>query len=100
VSFILDSDHCVAILRGRLDPSSHIAPTTPLFITAITVSELVYGAYKSDRRDKHLAQVNLLLDSVTVLPFDEGQRAAAARSKICSARQARRSASLIYRSPA
>lgn len=70
MSFILDTDHCIAILRGGLDVSLHIQPATPLFVTAITVSELVYGAHKSDRVSQHLAQVSLLLDAVTVLPFD------------------------------
>jgi tRNA(fMet)-specific endonuclease VapC len=71
VSVILDTDHCIAILRGKLDVSEHIEPTTSLYVTAITVSELVYGAYKSDRASAYLAQVDLLLDSVTILPFDE-----------------------------
>jgi tRNA(fMet)-specific endonuclease VapC len=71
VSFILDTDHCIAILRGKLDVSEHIEPTTSLSVTAITVSELTYGAHKSDRASAHLAQVELLLDSVTILPFDE-----------------------------
>jgi tRNA(fMet)-specific endonuclease VapC len=71
VSFILDTDHCIAILRGKLDISKHIEPTTNLYVTAITVSELTYGAHKSDRASSHLAQVNLLLDSVIILPFDE-----------------------------
>jgi tRNA(fMet)-specific endonuclease VapC len=71
VSFVLDTDHCIAILRGKLDVSVHISPTANLYVTAITVSELVYGAHKSDRASAHLAQVDLLLDAVTVLPFDE-----------------------------
>jgi tRNA(fMet)-specific endonuclease VapC len=71
VSFILDTDHCIAILRGKLDVSEHIEPTTSLYVTAIAVSELVYGAHKSDRASAHLAQVDLLLDSVTILPFDQ-----------------------------
>lgn len=67
---MLDTDHCVAILRGQLDVGTHVEPTMPLFATAITVSELVYGAYKSNRPEHHLAQVDQLLDGVTVLPFD------------------------------
>jgi len=70
VSCILDTDHCIAILRARLDVGHHVAPTTPLFVTAISVSELIYGVYKSDRVADHLAQVVLLLAGVTVLPFD------------------------------
>ena len=70
MSLILDTDHCIAILRGQLDAGEHIEPSTPLFITAISVSELVYGAFKSDRPEHHLHQVNTLLEGVTVLPFD------------------------------
>ena len=69
MSLILDTDHCIAILRGQLDVDRHIQPTTAIFITSITVSELVYGAFKSDRPEHHLRQVDLLLESVTVLPF-------------------------------
>ena len=70
MSFVLDTDHCVGILRGQLDVGAHVESTMPLFVTAITVSELVYGAHKSNRPEHHLAQVDLLLDGVTVLPFD------------------------------
>ena len=47
-----------------------MASDIPLYVTAITVSELTYGAYKSERPAANLAQVNTLLDSVTVFPFD------------------------------
>ena len=70
MSFILDTDHCVEILRGRLDVNTHIPAAVPLFSTAITVSELIYGAYKSARPEYHLTQVKLLLDGLTILPFD------------------------------
>jgi tRNA(fMet)-specific endonuclease VapC len=70
VSYILDTDHCVAVLRGRLDVGSRVAPDIPLYVTAITVGELTYGAYKSERPADNLAQVNTLLDGVTTLLFD------------------------------
>ena len=70
MSYILDTDHCIAILRGQLDISTKISLDTPLFITAITVSELSYGAHKSQRPEHHLAQVDLLIAGVTVLPLD------------------------------
>ena len=84
MSFILDTDHCIAILRGHLDIRSKIDSTTPLFITAITVSELIYGAYKSQRPEHHLAQVELLIESVTVLPFDTsaGRRCGALKDSL------------------
>lgn len=70
MSFILDSDHCIAILRKQLDVSTWINPHTPLFVTAITVSELTFGAHKSARVAHNLTQVDLLLAGMTVLPFD------------------------------
>jgi tRNA(fMet)-specific endonuclease VapC len=70
VSFILDSDHCIAILRKRLDVSAWVNPQVRLFVTAITVSELTFGAHKSARVAHNLAQVDLLLDGMTILPFD------------------------------
>ena len=65
MSFILDTD-----LRGRLDMRSHVTQATSLFITTITVSELVYGAYKSDRPSHHLLQINHFFNKVTILPFE------------------------------
>lgn len=70
MSFILDSDHCIAILRKQLDVSAWINPQAALFVTAITVSELTFGAHKSARVAHNLAQVDLLLAGMTVLPFD------------------------------
>jgi tRNA(fMet)-specific endonuclease VapC len=62
-------------LRGRLKWKDRVTPNTSLFITAVTVSELVFGAYKSERLADNLTLGDLLLKTVTVLPFD----AAAAR---------------------
>jgi len=70
MSFILDTDHCVAVLRGRLDVNRFVEPGAVLYITAITVSELIYGAHKSDRPEAHLAAIDELLTAVAVLPFD------------------------------
>jgi tRNA(fMet)-specific endonuclease VapC len=47
-----------------------VAADTPLYVTAITVSELACGAYKSERLGDNLAQVSTLLDGVTTLAFD------------------------------
>jgi tRNA(fMet)-specific endonuclease VapC len=70
VSVILDSDHCIAILRKQLDVTTRFNPQTPLFVTAITVSELTFGAHKSARVAHNLAEVDVLLNGVTILPFD------------------------------
>ena len=63
---ILDSDHCVAVLRGRLR-----LPDEELAITTINVAELVHGAFRSARLADNLASVDILLSALTILPFDE-----------------------------
>jgi len=71
VNIILDTDHCVEVLRGRLNIKEYVKPTDLLFVTAITVGELIYGAWKSDRPEQNQKAVMKLLTTVTVLPFDE-----------------------------
>lgn len=70
MSLILDTDHCIAILRGQLDANRFVESSTALYITAITVSELTYGAHKSDRPTIHLTSMEKLLSAVVVLAFD------------------------------
>jgi tRNA(fMet)-specific endonuclease VapC len=69
---VLDSDHWVALLRGRLDVYHQVSPDEPLAITAISAGELVHGAAKSARAADNLARLDVLLAAVTVLPYDEG----------------------------
>jgi tRNA(fMet)-specific endonuclease VapC len=68
---ILDSDHCIAILRGRLNLGDWVSPTDVLAVTAINVAELIHGAHKSQRTARNLAQVDVLMAAMEVLPFDE-----------------------------
>jgi tRNA(fMet)-specific endonuclease VapC len=66
---ILDTDHCIAILRGSLDLGSHARPDEELAVTAISVGELTHGAHKSQRADENLARLDVLLSALTVLPY-------------------------------
>lgn len=68
---ILDSDHCVALLRGRLDLGKYIRPDEELAITTISVGELTHGAHKSRHAADNLARLDVLLAALVVLPFDE-----------------------------
>ncbi len=68
---ILDSDHCVAILRGKLDLRNKVSADDELAITTISVGELMHGAHRSQRPADNLARLDVLLASLTVLPFDE-----------------------------
>ena len=70
MNLVLDTDHCVAILRGRLQWQDRVTQNTSLLITAVTVGELIFGAHRSERLAENLALVDELLEIVTVLPFD------------------------------
>lgn len=68
---ILDSDHCVAILRGKLDLQTRVTPDEELAVTSISVGELTHGAHKSQRPADNLARLDVLLAALIVLPFTE-----------------------------
>jgi tRNA(fMet)-specific endonuclease VapC len=67
---IFDTDHVIAVLRGRLDYRARLAPEVQLAVTAITVAELMHGAHKSSQPAENLARVETFLSAVMVLPFD------------------------------
>ena len=69
---ILDSDHCIELLRGRLDVRGRVAADELLGVTSITVGELVYGARRSVQAERNLARIEVLLSTILVLSFDEG----------------------------
>jgi tRNA(fMet)-specific endonuclease VapC len=68
---ILDSDHCVAILRGKLNLQNHVTPDEELAVTSISVGELTHGAHKSLHPADNLARLDVLLAALIVLPFTE-----------------------------
>jgi len=68
---ILDSDHCIAVLRGRLDLRGKIAPSEELAVTSIGVGKLMHGAHKSIHFTENLARLDVLLADMLVLAYDE-----------------------------
>ena len=68
---VLDTDHCIAILRGSLDLASHARPDEELAVTAISVGELMHGVYKSGRPEENLGKMDVLLAVLTILPYGE-----------------------------
>lgn len=70
---ILDTDHCIAILRQRLIVQNHADPKETIAITAISVGELFYGAYKSADIARSITQVEELLENVVILPYRESE---------------------------
>ena len=68
---ILDTDHCIAILRQKLDLSDRVSADEELCITSITVAELIHGANRSLHREDNLTRLEVLFAALIVLPFDE-----------------------------
>lgn len=68
---VLDSDHWIALLRGRLDLRGRVPADEELAITAISVGELVYGAERSARPAEKLLELDTMLAGVTVLAYDD-----------------------------
>jgi predicted nucleic acid-binding protein len=68
---LLDTDHCIAILRQQLDLRDHVSAEEELATTAISVAELTHGANRSQRRDDNLARLEVLLSALVILAFDD-----------------------------
>ncbi len=68
---LLDTDHCIALLRGQLDLNAHVSPQEELATTAISVAELTQGAHRSRHSEDNLARLEVLLSVLVILPFDE-----------------------------
>jgi tRNA(fMet)-specific endonuclease VapC len=68
---LLDTDHCIAILRKKLDLREWVSPDEELATTAISVAELTHGAHRSIHREDNLARLEVLLSALIILPFDE-----------------------------
>jgi tRNA(fMet)-specific endonuclease VapC len=74
---LLDTDVCIAILnrdervRAKLDQHRPSA----LRMSAITLAELRFGVAKSKHAARAMANLNVLLSKVGVLPFDEAATA-------------------------
>ncbi len=73
--FLFDTDIITNVLKRK--PSKRLlkkltaVPNSEQFISTITISEIVYGAAKSDRPEFHLHNLEtILLPSVNVVGFD------------------------------
>lgn len=75
--FLLDTDICIYTIRNRPDAlrARFNAEAPYLAISTVTVSELLYGAEKSERRATNLRTVEAFTARLTVL--DYGAKAAA-----------------------
>lgn len=72
--YLLDTNACICYLRSPVSlVAQKLATTQPdaIAISAITVVELVRGAYRSVKVQENLDQVNMVLAQVQCLPLDQ-----------------------------
>jgi tRNA(fMet)-specific endonuclease VapC len=73
VKYLLDTDTCVFWLKGhdRIEQKVLSAGMDNVALSFINVSELYYGAYKSQRVEANLAMVRRLTEQLNVVESDE-----------------------------
>ncbi len=75
MGLILDSSVLIAAERGNFDLPAFIeaeAPMAPVYISAITASELLHGVERAtpEHRSRRHTYVEAVLDGTPILPFD------------------------------
>lgn len=73
MKYLLDTNICVYWLKGNRQVEQKVlaAGIDAVALPFITVSELYYGAYKSQRMEANLQLVRSLTEQLTVLESDE-----------------------------
>lgn len=71
-SFLLDTNILIAILHGEKSALSNLKMAAAVYVPAVALGELYFGAAKSGRRAENAARVNNLASTSTVLVCDLG----------------------------
>ena len=71
--YLLDTCICVFLFRQKYGIAEKLSKLNPeqCYISEITIAELKYGAYKSNRIDENLQLIDELVAAVNVVPFAE-----------------------------
>ncbi|MDP2799208.1 MAG: type II toxin-antitoxin system VapC family toxin [Deltaproteobacteria bacterium] len=72
-TYVFDTDIAIYWLKGNEQIRNRVLQVGPdnLRITIITLAELHFGAYNSQKREQNLSHIRDFLRKVTVLSFDE-----------------------------
>jgi len=68
--FLLDTNVVVGLLTGDEVIRQHLTQDAKVFLPAVVVGELYYGARKSHRAEENLARINQFAFSTVVLDCD------------------------------
>lgn len=71
--FLLDTDTVIYILKGHPTVEQNLQrhPHDPIKLSVITLMELYYGAYKSQRVTSNLAKIRAMESSLEILPVSQ-----------------------------
>jgi len=83
MSYVLDTDIVIYFLKGNRIVISEVfnKDMRDLFITRITATELLFGAYNSKKQPQNLKLVYDLLNDFNILEFDANASECFARQK-------------------
>ncbi|MCD6336107.1 MAG: type II toxin-antitoxin system VapC family toxin [Candidatus Latescibacteria bacterium] len=73
MSYLLDTDICIYWLNGREEIKRKVKEVgeNDLNMAIITLGELRYGAYYSERGDRNLKRIDDFLGKIKVIPLNE-----------------------------
>jgi tRNA(fMet)-specific endonuclease VapC len=71
--YLLDTCICVFLLRQRYGIAEKLnqIDCSSCYISEVTLAELKYGAYKSQRAMENLEVINNLISKINIVPFGE-----------------------------
>lgn len=71
--YLLDTDTVIYNLKGSAAVKAHLQThmNDPIHISAVTLMELYYGAYKSQQVASNLAKIRTIENALDVIPVDQ-----------------------------
>jgi tRNA(fMet)-specific endonuclease VapC len=74
MTYLLDTNTCIRYLNGKSDHLRHrLEQSHPqeIVLCSIVIAELVFGAFKSMRRDENLGRFRKFAERFISIPFDD-----------------------------
>lgn len=70
--YVLDTNICIELMTGNPKVAEQLAAlgSVRVYVSAVTIGELAYGAMRAARPAHELAQVGRLTNHMTVIPVD------------------------------
>jgi tRNA(fMet)-specific endonuclease VapC len=71
--YLLDTNICIFALRNKYGVNERLEKLSPqvCYVADVTVMELRFGAYKSDKKEENLRIVNDFISKVKIVPFSD-----------------------------